>query len=66
MSRYPKSCFSINENVTRNSMREYNEKKRIWYEELERICPNYYQLGLKERQPIRAEVDKIVGFHLEY
>lgn len=66
MSRYPRSCFSINENVTRNSMREYNEKKRIWYEELERICPNYYQLGLKERQPIRAEVDKIVGFHLEY
>lgn len=66
MSRYPRSCFSINENVTRNSMREYNEKKRIWYEELERICPNYYQLGLKERQPIRAEIDKIVGFHLEY
>lgn len=66
MSRYPRSCFSINENVTRNSMREYDEKKRIWYEELERICPNYYQLGLKERQPIRAEVDKIVGFHLEY
>ena len=66
MSHYPRSCFSINENVTRNSMREYDEKKRIWYEELERICPNYYQLGLKERQPIRAEVDKIVGFHLEY
>lgn len=66
MSHYPRSCFSINENVTRNSMREYNEKKRIWYEELERICPNYYQLGLKKRQPIRAEVDKIVGFHLEY
>ena len=66
MSRYPRSCFSINENVTRNSMREYNEKKRIWYEELERICPNYYQLALRERPPIRAEVDKIVGFHLEY
>ena len=63
---YPKSVYSYNEIATKNAMREYDEKKRIWYEELERLCPNYYQLGLRERQPIRAEVDKIVGFHLDY
>lgn len=66
VKHYPRSCYSINENVTRNAMREYDEKKRIWYQELERLCPNYYQLNLKERIPIRAKVDKIVGFHLDY
>lgn len=63
---YPKRCYSINETVTRNAMREYDEKKRIWYQELERICPNYYQLNLKERIPIRAKVSEIVGFDLDY
>lgn len=63
---YPKCCYSINETATRNAMREYDEKKRIWYQELERLCPNYYQLGLRERQPIRAMVDEAVGFHLDY
>lgn len=63
---YPKHCYSINETATRNAMREYDEKKRIWYQELERICPNYYQLNLKERIPIRAKVSEIVGFDLDY
>ena len=62
--RYPRECFSINEDVTHNAMREYEEKKRIWYQELERLCPNYYQLNLKERIPIRAQVNEIVGFSI--
>lgn len=66
VKHYPRSCYFSNEIQTRNAMREYDEKKKIWYQELERLCPNYYQLGLKERQPIRAKVDEIVGFHLEY
>jgi hypothetical protein len=66
VKHYPRSCYFPNEIATRNAMREYNEKKRIWYQELERLCPNYYQLNLKERIPIRAKVDEIVGFHLEY
>ena len=63
---YPKNVYSYNEIATKNAMREYDEKKRIWYEELERLCPNYYQLLPKERIPIRAKVDEAVGFHLEY
>ena len=66
VKHYPRNCYSYNEIATRNAMREYDEKKRIWYQELERLCPNYYQLNLKERIPIRAKVDEIVGFHLEY
>lgn len=66
VKHYPKSCYFMNENTTRNAMREYDEKKRIWYEELERYCPSYYQMNLKDRIKIRAEVDEIVGFHLDY
>ena len=47
-----------------NPLTEFD--KEIWYEELERLCPNYYQLLPKERIPIRAKVDEAVGFHLEY
>ena len=65
VKHYPKSVYSYNEIATKNAMREYDEKKRIWYEELERMCPDYYQLPLRERIKIWDKVDEAVGFHLE-
>ena len=64
---YPKSVYSYNEIATRNAMREYDEKKRIWYQELKRICPDYsYEIPTKERIKIWAKVDEAVGFHLDF
>ena len=42
--RYPKECFSIDENATQNAMREYEHKRDLWYAEAVKLYPNYWQM----------------------
>ena len=50
---YPKSCYHIDENITRQRMREYDARQR----EIERKCleinPDYHKLNLMERRKVR-------------
>lgn len=55
MSWYPKEVYGINETVTRENMRKYDEyQKRLRAKCLE-INPNYYSLGLRERMDVLAK-----------
>ena len=59
---YPRSCYSYNEITTRNAMREYDEKKRIWYKEAERLYPNYWNIDIRERIKLRSIISESIGF----
>lgn len=61
---YPRECFSINEIATQNAKREYDMKRKLWYDTAEKMFPNYYKTNLRERQPMRKAVDEAVGFSL--
>lgn len=61
---YPKDMFSIREDVTRKNMEEYDKKKKIWYDAAEKLYPNYFQMGLRERLEHREEINNYVGFKL--
>lgn len=61
---YPKECFSINEIVTENAKREYEMKRKLWYDKAEELYPNYWNLNLRERIKIRDEINNAVGFSL--
>lgn len=61
---YPRECFSIRKDVTENSKREYDMKRKLWYDTMEKMFPNYYQMSLRERQPMREAVNKVLGFRL--
>lgn len=54
---YPKECYSININVTKNAKREYEERKIRLEKAILEKYPNYYDLGLKERYYIRKEIE---------
>ena len=59
---YPRSCYSYNEITTRNAMREYDEKKKLWYKEDERLYPNYWNIDIRERIKLRSIISKSIGF----
>ena len=62
--RYPKECFCINENATKNAKREYELKKKLWYDKAEELYPNYHKLDLREKCRLRDEISSAVGFRI--
>ena len=59
---YPRSCYSYNEITTRNAMREYDKKKKLWYKEAERLYPNYWNIDIRERIKLRSIISESIGF----
>ena len=59
---YPAYVFNINEDITRKNMREYDKKKKKFYDYIEELYPNYYELPLRERMEIRDAVAEKLGF----
>ena len=62
--RYPKEVFSVREDLTRNTMREYEIKVSVFYWKCLEINPNYYNLGLKDRIAVRKKAEEILGFRI--
>lgn len=62
--RYPKECFCINENVTRNAMREYEMKRKLWYDKAEELYPNYFEMDVRDRLKAREVVNDEIGFRI--
>lgn len=62
--RYPKECFSIDENATQNAMREYEHKRDLWYAEAVKLYPNYWQMEFMERVNVGHEISESVGFDI--
>ena len=61
---YPKECYSTNETVTRNRMKEYDIRVKNWYNKALSLYPNYHHLGLKDRLAIRDKINNIMGYRI--
>lgn len=62
--RYPRECFSINEITTRNAMREYEMKRKLWYDKAEELYPNYFEMDVRDRLKAREVVNDKIGFRI--
>lgn len=62
--RYPQECFSINEDVTKNAKKEYDMKRKIWYDKAVEMYPNYFEISLKDRIKLRYIISERVGFEI--
>lgn len=60
--RYPRECFSINEDVTRNKKSEYERQLDLWYAKALQMYPNYFEMSLRERMNICDSISESVGF----
>ena len=62
---YPDYIFSINEDQTRRNMREYERRRKAWYDKAIELFPDYYNRNLIERVRILApQIDAACGFSL--
>ena len=53
--RYPSYVYSPNEDVTRENMRQYEQKQNLLYKKCEEIAPDYWQRSCRERFEIREK-----------
>lgn len=58
---YPKECYHINEDITRQRKAEYDRKQKALEKRCLEIDPEYYHRNLRERAAIRdkAEADLV-------
>lgn len=61
---YPKECFSIREDITRENMRKYEERKNKWYDAAEELYPDYFKMNLRERMKVTKEINNYVGYSI--
>lgn len=59
---YPREVFHINENVTRENMRKYDENIEKWYDIAEKLFPDFYKLKGKEKEIAENRINEIAGF----
>ena len=57
---YPPEVFHINEDVTRQNMKAYDERRRRIEKRCLEIDPAYHSLGLLERSNIRRQAESEV------
>lgn len=64
-SYYPKSCFSIREDVTRAAKAEYDRKKDLIYKRCEELCAednrNFWEMPFRERMELKKKVEEELG-----
>lgn len=61
---YPKELFSINEYSTRCNLAEYDRKRENWYKAAEKLFPDYFKMGLRERMKKREVINEYVGYSI--
>lgn len=59
---YPGEVYNINENITRENMRKYDERCQKWYAVAEMLYPDYFEKNLKERMALEDSINKFAGF----
>lgn len=59
---YPREVYSINENITRENMRKYDENINKWYDVAEKLYPNFYKMSREEKAIAEKAIDQTVGF----
>ena len=59
---YPREVFHINENITRENMRKYDENIEKWYDIAEKYYADFYKLKGKEKEIAVARINEIAGF----
>ena len=63
---YPRDVYSHNENITRENMRKYDEKRNKWYDMAEKMYPNFYKMRRNSNEKIQAieSINKIMGYSI--
>lgn len=61
---YPKELFSIREDATRNNLADYDRKRQAWYDAAEKLFPDYFKRGLRNRLALRETINEYVGYSL--
>ena len=61
---YPKELFCIDKDITRKNLEWYDRRVSEWYATAERLYPNYFQLGLRERMALKPKIDKAAGYSI--
>lgn len=61
---YPPEVFSINEDITRRNMREYDRRRDAYYKGLHEFCPEYRSLTGRERYIKVREYEQRTGARL--
>jgi len=56
--RYPPECFSINENVTRQRMAEYDRRQEAIDRRARELCPDWEHVTLRERYEFHRQAEK--------
>ncbi len=62
---YPRWVYSINELVTTNNMRKYDDMKAKWEAKRDELYPNYFNEPFHERIKISQIIDNIMGYRLD-
>lgn len=57
---YPKEVFSIREDVTRENIRRYEEKRDRLYNKCKEICPEFWSLPFRERMEIKKKAEEML------
>lgn len=60
MSWYPPEVYNINEDVTRENMRIYDERQTLIIKKSLEIEPNYYKLTFRERRAVRKKAEELI------
>jgi Fe-S cluster biosynthesis and repair protein YggX len=58
---YPAWVYSINEDITRRNMAQYDKQQTMIVTEARKRNPNYDKLTLRERYLLKREVEKGLG-----
>ena len=64
MAWYPKSCYSIREDITRKNREEYDRKREAWWDKAEEMYPGFCSRPLIERLNLRESINEAVGYSL--
>lgn len=62
---YPRWVYSINELVTTNNMKKYEDMKAKWEAKRDELYPNYFKEPFHERVRISKIIDNIMGYRLD-
>ncbi len=55
---YPKECFSIREDVTRENIRKYEERRKLLYKKCEERYPDFWEKSFRERMEIKKRIEE--------
>lgn len=61
---YPRELFSIRQDQTQRNLGNYDRMVANWYDAAEKLFPDYFKMGLRERMEKRKIISDYVGYEI--